>query len=125
MPTHVRCFATTLKVLQTGAALERVAEELCEDLAADGVVHAEIRYCPSLHRDGGLRDAQIVAHVGAALERASDRLLTPRGDRCSFYQIVTALRDLGPAEARRMVDLAGRLPIRYADEEDPPQIPSS
>ena len=106
LPRCLRCFTTTLKVLQTGAALERVALELCEDLAADGVVYAEIRYCPSLHRGEGLSDVQIVAHVGVALERASARVRSPEGKPCRFYQIITALRDLGPNEAHKMVDLA-------------------
>ena len=40
------------------------------DLADGGVTYAEIRYCPSLHREGGLTDAQIVAAVAAGLRRA-------------------------------------------------------
>ena len=43
LPRCLASFATTLRVLQTAEALERVTFELCEDLAADGVVYGEVR----------------------------------------------------------------------------------
>ena len=46
---YLRTFEHTLAVLQTAEALERVAAEAVTDLAADGVVYAEIRFAPELH----------------------------------------------------------------------------
>ena len=39
--------------MQTPAAIERVAAECAEDLAADGVVYAEVRYAPELSTQAG------------------------------------------------------------------------
>src|SRR5690625_4537669 len=43
---YLETFAHTVGVMQTREALTRVAAECAEDLAADGVVYAEIRYAP-------------------------------------------------------------------------------
>ncbi|MEY2974731.1 MAG: adenosine deaminase [Actinomycetota bacterium] len=46
---YLATFEHTLAVMQQEAHLERVAFEAVEDLAADGVVYAEIRFAPELH----------------------------------------------------------------------------
>lgn len=51
---YLQAFGHTVAVLQTAPAIERVARECAEDLDADGVVHAEIRYAPELSTAGGL-----------------------------------------------------------------------
>ena len=51
---YLEPFAHTVGVMQTPEALHRVAFECVEDLAADNVVYAEIRFAPELHIDGGL-----------------------------------------------------------------------
>ncbi|MCB9701320.1 MAG: adenosine deaminase [Myxococcales bacterium] len=61
-------FSHTLAVLQTPAAVERVAAEICEDAAADGVTTLEIRFAPQLHRG-----APPAAIVDAALAGAAGR----------------------------------------------------
>src|ERR1700742_1168438 len=48
----------TVAVMQTPEALTRVAAECAEDLAADGVVYAEVRFAAELHLDRGLRLGQ-------------------------------------------------------------------
>ncbi len=40
-------FDFTLALLQTEAAVARVAAEMCEDAAAEGVTTLEIRFAPS------------------------------------------------------------------------------
>ncbi|MFP4687768.1 MAG: adenosine deaminase, partial [bacterium] len=40
----LQCFETFYPVLQYPSALERIAYELCEDLAAQGVIYAETRF---------------------------------------------------------------------------------
>lgn len=61
-------FAFTLSLLQEPAAVRRVASEICEDAAKDGVSHLEIRFAPQLH--GG---ASAGAIVDAALEGIAGR----------------------------------------------------
>src|SRR5436309_12641571 len=51
---YLEPFAHTVGVMQTPEALHRVAYECVEDLAADNVVYAEIRFAPELHIDRGL-----------------------------------------------------------------------
>ena len=57
--------------LQTPASLHRVASEAVEDLAADGVVHAELRFAPLLHTLGGMTAAEVIDAVSAGLDTAA------------------------------------------------------
>lgn len=129
---YLGAFEHTVGVMQTAAAIERVAYECGVDHHDAGVVYAEIRFGPSLLTDGGLsREAAIEAAL-----QGLDRAATDTG--AAFAVIVTALRhsdDSGQvaAAAARYVgdgvvgfDLAGpelgypaedHLPaIRYAQE---------
>jgi adenosine deaminase len=54
-------FDVTLSVMQTEAALERIAYELAADASAEGVRYIEVRYAPVLNIRGGLA-------LGAAVE---------------------------------------------------------
>lgn len=60
---YLAAFDETIAVMQTPEALERVAREAVEDLAADGVVYAEIRFAPSLHCREGLSRAEVIDAV--------------------------------------------------------------
>lgn len=62
-------FAFTLSLLQGPAAVRRVAAEICEDAAAEGVTTLEIRFAPQLHGD----PAALEAIVDAALDGAQGR----------------------------------------------------
>jgi len=68
---YLETFAYTVGVMQTAAALERVAAECAEDLAADGVVYAEVRFAPELHVEQGLSLDEVVAAVIAGFEAGS------------------------------------------------------
>jgi adenosine deaminase len=62
-------FAITLSALQTPAAVERVARELCDDAAREGVSTLEIRFAPQLHRGAGMEaivDAALAGLAGRA-----------------------------------------------------------
>ena len=61
-------FAFTLALLQEPKTVERVAAEMCEDAAAEGVTTLEIRFAPQLHRGGAME-----AVVDAALSGANGR----------------------------------------------------
>ncbi|WP_405466812.1 adenosine deaminase [Streptomyces jietaisiensis] len=64
---YIATFEHTLAVLQTREGLLRAAEEYVLDLAADGVVHAEVRYAPELMVKGGLGLAEVVETVQEGL----------------------------------------------------------
>ena len=96
-------FAFTVSLLQTPVALTRVASEMCEDAAANGVTTLEVRFAPQLHGMG------LALAVDAVLEGLSGRagLIL-----CGLYgdppALVEALVDLA-ADRRGVVgiDLAG------------------
>ena len=56
--------------MQTADALRRVAAECAEDLAADGVVYAEVRFAPELHTERGLSLDEVVEAVLDGFARA-------------------------------------------------------
>lgn len=60
-------FAFTLSLLQDPASVRRVAHEMCEDAAAEGISALEIRFAPQLH--GG----EIDRTVNAAIEGIAGR----------------------------------------------------
>ena len=66
---YLEAFEHTVAVLQTRTALERAAYEAAVDLAADGVVYAEIRFGPSLHLQRGLKREDAIEAVLAGLAR--------------------------------------------------------
>jgi adenosine deaminase len=87
-------FDLPIALLQTGEALERATAELVEDLAADGVRYAEIRWAPLLHLERGLSVDDVIAAVVAGLGRAATGL----GRRMPLVGlIVTAMRSHPPA----------------------------
>lgn len=57
---YLKRFDITVAVLQTPGALERVAWEMTEDAAHDGVRYLEVRYCPELSRRGGLTLHEVI-----------------------------------------------------------------
>ena len=56
------------QLMQDEAALALVVEDLFEQLAADRVIYAEIRFAPLLHLERGLMPWQVVAAVDRATE---------------------------------------------------------
>ncbi|HWJ67429.1 MAG TPA: adenosine deaminase [Nocardioides sp.] len=85
---YLETFAHTVGVMQTAAALTRVARECVEDLAADGVVYAEIRYAPELHVEAGLGLSDVVA----AVQQGFDEGMAAAGGRILVRQLLTAMR---------------------------------
>lgn len=92
---YLEGFTHTVAVLQTTAAITRVAREALEDLAADGVVYAELRFAPELNTRGGLGLDEV---VGAALAGLSDGPipagLIVDGMRTSSVDVVRAAADV-------------------------------
>ena len=71
---YLKAFDVTLLVLQSEAALERVAYELCEDAAKENVRYMEIRYAPMLHTRNGLRETAVVEAVLSGIARAREAM---------------------------------------------------
>ena len=64
---YLEAFDHTIAVMQLPEALERVAYEAAVDLADDGVVYAELRFCPSLFTDRGLDVTGVIDVVASGL----------------------------------------------------------
>jgi adenosine deaminase len=97
---YLETFAHTVGVMQTADALARVARECAEDLEADGIVYAEVRFAPELHRERGLALDAIVEAVVSGLRVDGAR----RGIR--IRTILTAMRTAD--DARPIAALAAR-----------------
>ncbi len=97
---YLETFAHTVAVMQTADALERVAAECAEDLAADGVVYAEVRFAPELHVRGGLSLDEVVAAVVRGFALGSQDRAIRIGTLC------TAMRT-GP-HSTEIAELAAR-----------------
>jgi adenosine deaminase len=87
----------TLAVMQSAAALERIAYELVVDVAAEHVRYVEMRYSPLLHRPALSLSEAIEAPLRGLARAAGDT-----GTKVGL--IVCAIRTLPPA---RSVELAG------------------
>lgn len=60
-------------LMQSEHALRAVVRDLFAQLAADGVIYAEIRFAPHLHLERGMRAEDVVEVVDDEVARASDR----------------------------------------------------
>jgi adenosine deaminase len=101
---YLEGFEHTVGVMQTPAALKRVALECAADLAADGVVYAEVRYAPELSTSGGMSLDEVVQAILEGFREGTARY----GITLGF--IVTAMRQFA-----RSVEIA-ELAIRYRDD---------
>jgi adenosine deaminase len=102
---YLETFDHTVGVMQTEAALERVARECVADLAADGVVYAEVRYAPEQHVTQGLALDQVVGAVRAGFEAGmAEAPPGPTGHRIVVRQLLTAMRH--QARSREIAELA-------------------
>ncbi|MEO8519041.1 MAG: adenosine deaminase, partial [Dermatophilaceae bacterium] len=106
---YLETFAQTLAVMQTLDGLHRVASECVQDLAADGVVYAEVRYAPEQHLEAGLSLEDVVEAVNAGF-RDGERIAAASGQRIRVTALLTAMR-----QAAKGTEIA-RLVVRYRDE---------
>lgn len=65
---YLEAFSHTEVVMQSEVNIRRIAREAVVDLAADGVIYAELRYAPEQHLKGGLTLEQVVDAVQAGIE---------------------------------------------------------
>ena len=93
-------FAVTLSVMQTEAALERIAYELAADAAAEGVRYIEVRYAPVLNTAGGLS-------LGAAVEAPLRGLTRAEREHGIVGRIIVcAIRNMAKDIALELAKLA-------------------
>jgi adenosine deaminase len=97
---YLEAFEHTVAVMQTKDSLERVAFECAQDLAADGVVYAEVRFAPELHIEQGLTLDEVVDAVLAGFRRGSE------DNGIDVRTLVTAMRTA--ARSREIAELAMR-----------------
>jgi adenosine deaminase len=106
---YLEGFRHTIALLQTREAIERVAAECAEDLAADNVVYAEVRYAPELSTEAGLTLDDVVTAILEGF-REGERRVRSRGQRIELKLLVSAMR-----QAARSVE-AAELAVRHRDE---------
>src|SRR5256886_7741125 len=105
---YLETFAHTVAVMQTVEGLQRVAYECAVDLAADGVVYAEVRFAPEQHLSRGLSLDDVVEAVLAGF-RDGCADAAQAGTPIRVATLLTAMR-----HAARSMEIA-ELANRYRD----------
>ena len=100
---YLETFAHTGRVMQHRDAIQRVAYECAQDLAADGVVYAEVRFAPELHLEQGLTLDEVVEAVLDGFRQGSD------GTDLTIYALLDAMR-----QAARSAEIA-EIAVKYRD----------
>jgi adenosine deaminase len=106
---YLETFQHTVGVMQTTAALARVAAECAIDLAADGVVYAEVRFAPEQHVERGLDLDEVVQAVLDGF-RAGEAAAAAAGHPVRVGTLLTAMRHA--ARSREIAELV----VRFRDQ---------
>jgi adenosine deaminase len=93
-----------VQLLQRPQDLRRVARELAEDMALDGVVYAEVRFAPQLHTRLGLGLAEILDAVHQGLQDGQ------RAHGVALRLIVCTLRHEAPETSLEVARVAAAHP---------------
>ncbi|HET9457373.1 MAG TPA: adenosine deaminase [Candidatus Limnocylindrales bacterium] len=130
---YLETFVHTVAVLQERDAIIRVAAECAEDLAADGVVYAEVRYAPELSVERGLTLDEVVEanldgfRIGAERAAAAGRPIVMKVLVTAMRQFARSLevaecavrwRDAGVVGFDIAGPEAGYRPTRYLEAFD-------
>ena len=103
---YLKGFRFTTGVMQTDEALTRIAYEMMEDMAKDGVVYVETRFSPLYHTGKGLTYDQVIEAVLHGLKEGS------RGFGVRFGLIICGMRNMDPATSLEMAECA----VRYRNQ---------
>ena len=106
---YLETFAHTVGVMQTAPAIRRVAAECAEDLAADGVVYAEVRYAPELSTAAGLTLDEVVSATTDGFRLGMERVAAA-GHPIVVRSLATAMR-----HEDRALEIA-ELALRHRDD---------
>ncbi|ROR90208.1 adenosine deaminase [Nocardioides aurantiacus] len=104
LPRYLETFDHTVAVMQRADHLRRVARECVEDLAADGVVYAEVRYAPEQHLAAGLTLDEVVRAVQDGIDEGTGTVAAGGGRAVVVRQLLTAMRHA--ARSREIAELA-------------------
>ena len=130
---YLETFVHTVAVLQERDAIIRVAAECAEDLAADGVAYAEVRYAPELSVERGLTLDEVVEanleglRIGAERAAAAGRPIVMKALVTAMRQFARSLevaecavrwRDAGVVGFDIAGPEAGYRPTRYLEAFD-------
>ncbi|MGC4852088.1 adenosine deaminase [Micromonospora sp. DT4] len=102
---YLETFAHTVAVMQSGPALRRVARECALDLAADGVVYAEVRFAPEQHLERDLSLDEVVEAVLAGFAEGTAQAVEA-GLSIRVGTLLTAMRHA--ARSQEIAELAVR-----------------
>lgn len=91
LPTYLTTFDHTTAVMQTKDALIRVTREAVEDLAADNVVYAELRYAPEQHLQDGVSLQEVVEATVQGVKEG-ERAVSEQGKRIHVRLLLCAMR---------------------------------
>ena len=106
---YLDTFAHTVGVMQHPDAIVRVAAECAEDLAADGVVYAEVRFAPELSTQRGLTPDEVVTAVLEGYRVGMERAARA-GHPIVVRALLTAMR-----QAAHSMEIA-ELAVRHRDD---------
>lgn len=95
---YLNKFNIPIKIMQSKESLRRVAFELMEDAAKDGVKYIEIRYAPVLHTERGLTLQEVIESVLQGIEEGENKF-DIKGNL-----ILSCLRHRGPKSAEMVVE---------------------
>lgn len=99
---YLHRFDTTISILQTSSALERVAYELVEDASRDGLCYIEVRNAPHLNTHCGLTVDEVIIATMRGLSRGEAEF----GTVARF--ITCSLRHWDPARSLEAAQAAVR-----------------
>jgi adenosine deaminase len=97
---YLERYVNTVRVLQSPAALSRVAQELMEDAEVDGIRYIEVRFCPALHAPG--------VSLDGALEAVLEGSRNGSGQGITARLIACGLRTLPPSTSLAVARAAAR-----------------
>ncbi|KRC64611.1 adenosine deaminase [Aeromicrobium sp. Root236] len=105
---YLETFIHTVAVMQRPEDLARVAREAVVDLAADGVVYAELRWAPEQHLSAGLSLPETVEAVQEGIVKGQEEA-AGLGHPIVVGQLLTAMR-----HAKRGMEIA-EIAVEYRD----------
>lgn len=89
LPEYLKGFGYTTAVMRRAENIERIAYELGQDAAAEGVRYMEVRFAPQLHASDTLSVADSIRAVVAGLNRAKEEHnalpAVKKGEDLPFY----------------------------------------
>lgn len=125
LPLYLEGFGVTISVMQTAEALARVAFELLEDMAREGMVYAELRFAPVFHTQKGMNLEQVVAAVLSGMDRARRECgidsgliicaMRDRNDSLEMAELALDFRDRGVVGFDIAGEESGHPPKRHLD----------